>query len=939
MDSIVVKGARQHNLKNIDVTIPRNKLVVITGVSGSGKSTLAFDTLYAEGQRRYVESLSSYARQFLGIMEKPDVDYIEGLSPAISIEQKSTSKNPRSTVGTTTEIYDYLRLLYARVGIAHCPSCKKPVYPQTPEMITDSIMQLTGATIRVLAPVVRQKKGTHQKLIEDLNKDGFSKLLVDGSVCYSDDSFELDKNKKHDISVIIDEFTIDDRHHVADAVQISLNISKGYVVVELIGESSSKKPSKKQQKTYTAHAACTDCGIFLEDLEPRNFSFNSPMGACPECSGLGACYIFDEDLVVPNKKLSIAEGAITAFSNRLEGYRIHQISQLAHAYGFSLLTPFAELTPLQKTIILHGTEQEEIMEQLLKEKGRRAYVDFEGVIPMLKRLHAQTDSELRKQDLERFMRSNPCGACSGKRLKPEPLAVYIGEKNIIEVTELSIIEAVKFFDALTLGATQQFIAAQILKEIKSRLFFLESVGLGYLSLSRSMETLSGGEAQRIRLATQIGANLMGVMYVLDEPSIGLHQRDNQKLITTLKRLRDLGNTVIVVEHDEETILESDHVIDIGPGAGVHGGKIVAEGTPIQIKENAASLTGKYLSGASSIARQISEKRVEKGLIQIKGARANNLRGIDVNIPMGLLTCVTGVSGSGKSTLINEVLVKQVAADLYDAKERAGEHTAVVHNLKQLIAIDQSPIGRTPRSNPATYTKLFDHIRKIFASTKDAQIRGYKEGRFSFNIPGGRCENCQGDGTIKIEMNFLPDVYVTCETCGGNRYNEETLQVLYKGRNIAQVLSMNIEEALAFFEHVAPIARRLQTLYDVGLGYIQLGQSALTFSGGEAQRIKLSRELSKLSHERTLYVLDEPTTGLHFEDVNKLLCVINRLVERGATVVVIEHNLDVIKNADYIIDLGPEGGSGGGYIVATGTPEQIAKNKESHTGAFLKKMLV
>lgn len=931
MDKIVVKGAREHNLKNIDVTLPRNKLVVITGVSGSGKSTLAFDTLYAEGQRRYVESLSSYARQFLGIMDKPDVDFIEGLSPAISIEQKSTTKNPRSTVGTTTEIYDYLRLLFARVGVAHCPKCKASVLPQTPDMITDSIMRFSGKRIMITSPVIRQKKGTHQKLFEELSKDGFSQVLVDGTTLYTDDVITLDKNKKHDISVIIDEFDVDTRHHVADAVQIALNLSKGYVVITLNDNGTTSN------KLYTRHASCMRCDIFFEDLEPRNFSFNSPMGACGSCSGLGVRYIFDEDLIIPDKDLSIAEGAIAAFSRRAEGYRLHQMSRFAHAFNLSLVTPFSKMKPIFQKVILYGTEQEELFDQLNKLRGRRHWVEWEGVIPMLERLHAQTESEFRKKDMERFMRSNPCQSCQGKRLKPEPLAVCIGGKSIIDITELSIEKSILFFAQLSLEKTQQIIASQILKEIESRLHFLDSVGLGYLSLARSMGTLSGGEAQRIRLATQIGANLMGVMYVLDEPSIGLHQRDNQKLIGTLKRLRDLGNTVIVVEHDEDTILEADYVLDIGPGAGVHGGSVVAQGTPDEVKQDPLSLTGKYLSGICTIDHR-AKRREPTGLIEIKGASENNLKNVSVNIPTGVFTSVTGVSGSGKSTLINQILARRIAADLYDARERPGQHKEVIHNLKQLIVIDQSPIGRTPRSNPATYTKLFDHIRKLFAATKDAQVRGYKEGRFSFNVSGGRCEHCKGDGTIKIEMNFLPDVYVKCDECKGQRYNEETLNVLYKGHNIAQVLAMNVEEALAFFENIPPIARRLQTLFDVGLGYIELGQSALTFSGGEAQRIKLSKELSKISHQRTLYILDEPTTGLHFEDVNKLLGVLNRLVDKGASVLVIEHNLDVVKNADYVIDLGPEGGDGGGTIVATGTPEQIAKKKKSHTGRFLKLLL-
>ena len=932
MDQIVVKGAREHNLKNIDVCLPRNKLVVITGVSGSGKSTLAFSTLYAEGQRRYVESLSSYARQFLGVMNKPDVDLIEGLSPAISIEQKSTSKNPRSTVGTTTEIYDYLRLLFARVGAAHCPSCMSAVLPQTADMITEGIMRHRGEPVRIISPVVRRRKGTYGKLFEELSRDGFSQVIVNGSLYFIDEVPPLEKNKKQTIAVLIDTFVIDDRHHVADAVGVALNLSGGYVQVTFHPEEKGE-----MHKTYTSHASCVDCDLFFEDLQPRNFSFNSPVGACASCAGLGEKYVFDRELVIPDPTRSIAEGCIMAFNKRLEGYRMHQLSKFAHAFGFSLLTPFEDLSQTIQQAIIYGSEQESLFEALDQLRGRRHWVEWEGVIPLLERLHQQTESEYRKKELERFMRSNPCGSCKGKRLKPEVLAVLVGGKNIIEITELAVRNALTFFKGLVLGETQQIIAQQVLKEIVSRLYFLDSVGLGYLTLARSMGTLSGGESQRIRLATQIGANLMGVMYVLDEPSIGLHQRDNQKLINTLKRLRDLGNTVIVVEHDEETILEADYVLDIGPGAGVHGGEIIAAGTPQEIMAHTDSVTGRYLAGQETIAPP-GKRREGKGLIEIKGARENNLKQVSVHIPTGIFTCVTGVSGSGKSTLINQVLARQISRDLYEARERPGDHDEIVHQLKQLIVIDQSPIGRTPRSNPATYTKVFDHIRKLFAATKDAQVRGFKEGRFSFNVSGGRCEHCSGDGTIKIEMSFLPDVYVTCDECKGARYNPETLRVLYKGHTIAQVLGMNVEEALAFFKDIPPIARRLQTLFDVGLGYITLGQSALTFSGGEAQRIKLSKELSKVSHARTLYILDEPTTGLHFEDVRKFLMVVHRLVEKGASVLVIEHNLDVIACADYVIDLGPEGGDGGGRVIATGTPEQVARHADSYTGKFLAQKL-
>lgn len=933
MDKISIKGAREHNLKNVNIDIPRNKLVVITGVSGSGKSTLAFDTLYAEGQRRYVESLSSYARQFLGIMDKPDVDSIDGLSPAISIEQKSVSKNPRSTVGTTTEIYDYLRLLYARVGKIHCPQCKQPVSAQTHDMITESIMQLSGKEIQILSPVVRSKKGTYQKLFDDLHKDGFSLMIVNGEEHYTTDVLELDKNKKHDISVIVDQFVIEDRHLVSNAIQTALNLSKGYVIIKVLG---GKKPL---EKLYTSHSACLSCDIFLEEFDPRNFSFNSPFGACPSCSGLGAIYTFDENLVIPDKSISLADGAIKAFKPAFESYRIDQIGKLGKMVGFSIFEPFNSLAKEHQQLVLFGSNKKSPYTYHSK-KGKHEIeyeIEHEGVLPLLQRLYETTESEGRRKDLERFMRSHACSACEGKRLKPEALAVFIEGKNIIETTELAINQALAFFNSLALSETDRHIADQILKEIRSRFGFLESVGLGYLSLSRSMETLSGGEAQRIRLATQIGSNLMGVMYVLDEPSIGLHQRDNEKLINTLKRLRDLGNSVIVVEHDEDTILESDFVVDMGPGAGVHGGHIVAAGTPGEIQKSPDSLTGLYLAKKRSISRS-NLKRKQSGTIEIKGARSNNLKNISVKIPTGMLVCISGVSGSGKSTLINEILAKGLSAELYGSKEMPGEHDAIIHKLDSLIVIDQSPIGRTPRSNPATYTKLFDYIRKLFASTKDAKARGYKEGQFSFNVKGGRCENCQGDETIKIEMNFLPDVYVKCDVCKGKRYNPETLEILYKGKNISQILSMNIEEALTFFEAVPSIKRKLQTLCDVGLSYIELGQSAITFSGGEAQRIKLSRELSKTGTENTLYILDEPTTGLHFEDVNKLLKVINCLVDKGATCVVIEHNLDVIKNADYIIDLGPEGGSGGGSIVAAGTPQEIAACKESHTGRFLKKVL-
>lgn len=931
MDKIIIKGARQHNLKNIDLELPRNKFVVITGVSGSGKSTLAFDTLYAEGQRRYVESLSSYARQFLGIMDKPDVDSIEGLSPAISIEQKSVSKNPRSTVGTTTEIYDYLRLLYARIGKIHCPKCSKPVSPQTSDMITDSIMRLDGQEVMVLSPVVRKEKGSHKKLFESLSKEGFSNVIVNGEQLFTDDLIELDKNKKHDVLVLVDQFRVEDRHHVSDSVQTALNLSKGYVIIKVVGG---------DEKFYTSHSSCVDCDIFLEEFEPRHFSFNSPFGACKECGGLGVKYTFDEDLIVPDKTITIADGAICAFKQAFDSYRIQEIGSIGKICGFSILTPWEEINEVNRKLILYGLDESDAkLYQLWKGKDAYSYLlDYEGVIPLLERLYESTESEYRRKDLERFMRRNSCFECKGKRLKKEQLSVLINDLNIIEVTELNINKALKFFSLLKLSDMDTVIADLILKEIKSRLGFLENVGLGYLALSRNMETISGGEAQRIRLATQIGSSLMGVMYVLDEPSIGLHQRDNERLINTLKRLRDLGNSVIVVEHDEDTIRLADYVVDIGPGAGVHGGKVVVAGTPEQVVNDKASLTGKYLSGKLVIKHRFN--RPQSGdFIEVKGARANNLKNLNVKFPTGILTCVTGVSGSGKSTLVNGILAKALSSSLYGNKEVAGQHDSIIHNIDDLIIIDQAPIGRTPRSNPVTYTKVFDYIRGLFATTQEAKARGYKEGRFSFNVRGGRCENCEGDGTKKIEMNFLPDVYVKCEACKGKRYNSETLEILYKGKNIHQVLSMNVEEALLFFDAIPVIKRKLATLYDVGLGYIELGQSAITLSGGEAQRIKLSRELSKASNKKTLYILDEPTTGLHFDDVNKLLGVLNRLIKKNATCIVIEHNLDVIKNADHIIDLGPEGGDGGGTIVAEGTPEEVANNPQSYTGRFLKKYLI
>jgi len=936
VDKIRIKGARQHNLKNIDLEIPRNKLVVITGVSGSGKSSLAFDTLYAEGQRRYVESLSSYARQFLGVMEKPDVDLIEGLSPAISIEQKSTQKNPRSTVGTTTEIYDYLRLLFARIGKPHCPKCGKKVEPQTIDMIVENILQFQGAEVQILSPIIRQKKGTYQKLFEDLNKDGFSLVLVNGKQYFSSDSIELDKNKKHDIAAIIDQFKVSERRQIVDSIQTAMALSKGYVQVKF------SLNKKKFDRLYTNHLACVDCEVFLSNFEPRDFSFNAPFGACENCTGLGEKFSFDEDLVVPNKSLSIADGAIKGLRPALgESFRIERVGSISKICGFSIFEPFCEIDKNIQNIILHGLNEnnEKILLQRKKltSKDLQFLQDYEGVVPMLERLYTQADRDYRKRDFENYMRSHICEECNGMRLKKTVLSVLIEDKNIFDLTKLNITSSLKFFENPKLSKTDFLISSQILKEIKSRLNFLENVGLGYLDLARRMETLSGGEAQRIRLATQIGSNLMGVMYVLDEPSIGLHQRDNAKLIGTLKRLRDLGNTVIVVEHDEDTILEADYVVDIGPGAGIHGGEVVACGTAKSIIKNPKSLTGKYLSGALKIEGS-GFRREPKGFFEVIGAEENNLKNIDLKIPKGVFVCITGVSGSGKSTLINEVLAKNLAQQLHGAKDVAGKCRQIKHDFKNFINIDQMPIGRTPRSNPATYVKLFDEIRKLFAMTPESKSRGYKEGRFSFNVKGGRCEKCQGDGTICMEMHFLPDVHVKCEDCQGKRYNHDTLEILYKGKNIYQVLSMNVLQALEFFHSIPTLKRKLQTLADVGLGYIQLGQSATLLSGGEAQRVKLSRELSKVSMKETLYILDEPTTGLHFDDVKKLLTVLNRLVSKGASCVVIEHNLDVIKNADYIIDLGPEGGEGGGTIVAQGTPEDIIKNRESHTGKFLAEYL-
>ena len=939
LDHISVKGARANNLKNIDVDIPRDKLVVLTGLSGSGKSSLAFDTIYAEGQRRYVESLSSYARMFLGQMEKPDVDYIDGLSPAISIDQKTTSKNPRSTVGTVTEIYDYLRLLWARVGTPHCPKCGKEIQQQTIDQIIDQVLELPEATrIQVMAPVVRGKKGTHQKLLEDARKSGYVRCRVDGSLYDLTEEIQLDKNKKHNIEIVVDRLVIkeDIARRLTDSVEVASNLAGGLVVINIVGED--------RDILFSQNYACEDCGISIEELSPRMFSFNNPFGACPTCTGLGAQLKVDPDLIIPNKELSILEGAITASGwNNIKGDSISRMyfEALSKKYNFKLTTPIGELPPEILDIILYGTKGEKLKLTYERENGHGTLMQpFEGIINNLERRYRETQSDAMRRDLEDCMSERPCPDCSGKRLRKEALAVTVGGINIDAFCRKSVTEALEFVDQLELSPQKMLIADRILKEIKNRLGFLQSVGLQYLTLSRAAATLSGGESQRIRLATQIGSSLMGVLYILDEPSIGLHQRDNDKLLATLKHLRDLGNTLLVVEHDEDTMREADYIVDIGPGAGVHGGQVVACGTAEEVMNTPGSVTGDYLSGRKKIPVP-TERRTGNGhLLTVRGAAENNLQNIDVSILLGTFTCVTGVSGSGKSSLVNEILYKRLAADLNRAKTRAGKHKDIEGEefLDKIIAIDQSPIGRTPRSNPATYTGLFNDIRDLFASTPDAKARGYGPGRFSFNVRGGRCEACQGDGLIKIEMHFLPDIYVPCEVCKGKRYNRETLEVRYKGKNIYEVLDMTVEEALPFFEHLPKLYNKLQTLYEVGLSYVKLGQPSTELSGGEAQRVKLATELAKRSTGKTIYILDEPTTGLHTADVHKLIEVLQKLVEGGNTVVVIEHNLDVIKTADYVVDLGPEGGSGGGTIVATGTPEEIAACPESYTGQYLKRML-
>jgi len=934
-DKIVVKGAREHNLQNIDVTIPRNKLVVITGLSGSGKSSLAFDTIYAEGQRRYVESLSSYARQFLGLMEKPDVDQIDGLSPAISIDQKSTSRNPRSTVATVTEIYDYLRLLYARIGIPHCPVDGSPVVRQTTNGIVDQVVATTtDKRIMVLAPVVIDKKGAFEHIPEMYQRAGFARVRVDGVVYALDEFPELDKAKRHRIEVVVDRLVNDkdSRSRLVQSVEQALEVAEGKVVI--------LDADKDETWTYSLMYACPQHPeVNIPELEPRTFSFNSPHGACPVCTGLGNRLEVDPDLVIPNGNLTIAEGAIRPYNRiNVDNWYMKKLQAVAEANGFSLQVPTGELTQAQLDMIMYGTGNQKYRVSL--GSGRSFETTYEGVVPNLERRHKETDSDFIRRDIERFMQERPCHACKGLRLKPEVLAITVGDHSIMDVCNLSIDDALGWFKGLKLNTKETTIAEMILKEIGARLQFLQDVGLNYLNLLRSATTLSGGEAQRIRLATQIGSGLMGVLYVLDEPSIGLHQRDNERLIRTLKHLRELGNTVIVVEHDEDTIRTADYLLDIGPGAGVHGGKVVAHGSPEQVAKTKGSITAEYLAGKKTIAVPKKRRQGNDKSLVIKGARENNLQNVDAEIPLGKLVVVSGVSGSGKSSLINDILAKELQARLHRASTVPGKHDDIegIKQLDKAIIIDQSPIGRTPRSNPATYTGLFTPIRELFASMPEAKLRGYNAGRFSFNVKGGRCENCAGDGIIKIEMHFLPDVYVPCEVCHGKRYNREALEIHYKGKTISDVLEMTCEQALEFFKNIPAISRKLQTLVDVGLGYIKLGQSATTLSGGEAQRIKLSTELSRRPTGKTLYILDEPTTGLHMADVDKLLQMLHALVDAGNSMVVIEHNLDVIKNADWVIDMGPEGGSGGGQIVAEGTPEQVSKNKQSYTGQFLTSML-
>ena len=935
---IKIRGANEHNLKNVDVDIPRDKLVVLTGLSGSGKSSLAFDTIYAEGQRRYMESLSSYARQFLGQMEKPDVESIEGLSPAISIDQKSTNRNPRSTVGTVTEIYDYFRLLYARAGIPHCPKCGREIKKQTVDQMVEQVMAFPERTkIQLLAPVVRGRKGTHVKLLERARKSGYVRVRIDGNMYELSEEIKLDKNIKHNIEIVVDRLVVKEgiEQRLTDSIENVLNLAEGLMTVDVIGG---------EPIQFSESFSCPDCGISIEEIEPRSFSFNNPFGACPECFGLGYKMEFDEDLMIPDKRLSISEGAITVMGwqscTDKKSFTYAILDALSKEYGFSLDTPFEDYPKEVHDVLIHGTNGKAVKVYYKGQRGEGVYdVAFEGLIRNVERRYRETSSETMKAEYEEFMNITPCSACKGQRLKPGALAVTVGDKNISELTGMSIEKLQTFLKELKLSNQQLLIGGQILKEINSRIQFLMDVGLNYLTLGRSTGTLSGGEAQRIRLATQIGSGLVGVAYILDEPSIGLHQRDNDKLLGTLKHLRDLGNSVIVVEHDEDTMREADFIVDIGPGAGEHGGEVVATGNAEEIMQNENSVTGAYLSGRIRIP--VPEvRRKPTGWLKVLGAQENNLKNIDVKFPLGVMTCVTGVSGSGKSSLVNQILYKRLARDLNRARTIPGRHKGIegLEQLDKVINIDQSPIGRTPRSNPATYTGVFDLIRDLFAATPDAKARGYKKGRFSFNVKGGRCEACSGDGIIKIELHFLPDVYVPCEVCKGRRYNRETLEVKYKGKNIYDVLDMTVEEAMHFFENVPSIRRKMETLYDVGLSYIRLGQPSTTLSGGEAQRIKLATELSKRSTGKTIYILDEPTTGLHFADVHKLTEILRRLTEDGNTVIVIEHNLDVIKTADYIIDIGPEGGDKGGTVIAEGTPEEVAESPVSYTGKYIKPML-
>lgn len=941
---ITIRGAKEHNLKNVDLKIPRDQFVVFTGLSGSGKSSLAFDTIYAEGQRRYMESLSSYARQFLGQMEKPNVESIEGLSPAISIDQKSTNRNPRSTVGTVTEIYDYFRLLYARIGIPHCPNCGREIRQQTVDQMADEIMKLSERTkIMILAPVVKGRKGEHKKVFEQAKKSGYVRVIADGNLYELSEEIKLEKNKKHNIEIVVDRLMVkpEIESRLTDSIESALKLSDGLLLVEVMGDEPGKEPEILR---FSQSFSCPDCGIGIDKLEPRTFSFNNPFGACPVCHGIGVKMEFDEELMIPDQSVSLSQGAIQVTGWQSSGdptsYAGCLLAALSKEYGFSLDTPYEKLPEEIRYMLLYGTDGRIVKVHYRGQRGVGVYdVAFEGLIKNVQRRYRETGSETIKQEYESFMRITPCKECGGRRLNRGALAVTVGERNIAELTELSIGDLSAFMEQLELNPMQQKIGEMLLREIRARLGFLVEVGLEYLTLARATGTLSGGEAQRIRLATQIGSGLVGVAYILDEPSIGLHQRDNDKLLNALKRLRDLGNTLIVVEHDEDTMYAADYIVDVGPGAGEHGGEIVAAGTAKQIMKSRRSITGAYLSGRIQIPVP-KTRREPTGYLTIKGARENNLKNITVRVPLGVFTCVTGVSGSGKSSLVNEILYKTLAKKLNRARCIPGKHDTIlgIEKLDKVINIDQSPIGRTPRSNPATYTGVFDLIRDLFASTSDAKTRGYTKGRFSFNVKGGRCEACSGDGILKIEMNFLPDVYVPCEVCGGKRYNRETLEVRYKGKNIFEVLDMTVEEALKFFENVPSIQRKIQTLYDVGLSYIKLGQPSTTLSGGEAQRIKLAAELSRRSSGRTIYILDEPTTGLHFADVHKLIDILQKLAEGGNTVVVIEHNLDVIKTADYIIDIGPEGGSRGGTVIAQGTPEQIADNPASYTGIYIKKML-